>query len=70
MLTSVKTRLRNRFNLSVCELGAQESWSEAELAVAVVAGDKPQVDRVVDGVTRWLDADVRLELVQRVVEYF
>ena len=69
-MTSVKTRLRNRFNLSVCELGAQESWTEAELAIAVAAGSKPQADRVVDGVTRALDADGRFELVERVVEYF
>ncbi len=70
MISSVKTRLSNRFNLSIAELGNKESWTEAELGIAVVAEEKALADRVLEQVTRFLDADVRLELVHRVVEYF
>jgi uncharacterized protein YlxP (DUF503 family) len=69
-MSSVKTRLSNRFNLSIAEIGRKDSWSETELGIAVVAEEKAQVDRVLEQVTRFLDADVRLEVVHRVVEYF
>lgn len=70
VLSSVKARLTNRFNLSIAEIGNKESWTEAELGIAVVAEEKALADRVLDRVTRFLDADGRLEVVHRVVEYF
>ncbi len=69
-MSSVKTRLSNRFNLSIAEIGQKDSWTEAELGIAVVAEERALVDRVLEQVTRFLDADVRLEVVHRVVEYF
>jgi len=70
VISSVKTRLSNRFNLSIAELGNKESWTQAELGIAVVAEEKALADRVLEQVTRFLDADVRLEVVHRVVEHF
>ena len=70
MLSSVKQRLRNRFNLSISEVGAQESWREAELGIALVTQEKAQADSTVEAVTRFLDADGRFDIVHRLVEYF
>ena len=39
ILKSFKDRLRNKFNVSVAEVGALESCRRAELAVAMVAND-------------------------------
>jgi hypothetical protein len=70
VLSSVKQRLRNRFNLSISEVGAQESWREAELGIALVTQEKAQADSTVEAVTRFLDADGRFDIVHRLVEYF
>jgi uncharacterized protein YlxP (DUF503 family) len=70
VLSSVKQRLRNRFNLSISEVGGQESWREAELGIALVTQEKAQADSTLEAVTRFLDGDGRFEIVHRLVEYF
>ncbi len=70
VLQSVKKRLRNRFNLSVSEVGLNDRHAEAELGLAVVANGRKPVDRELEAVMRFLDADSRFEVVQRAVEYF
>ncbi len=39
IIKSVKDRLSNRFNVSVAEVDALDSWQRAELGVAMVAND-------------------------------
>ncbi len=70
VLQSVKKRLKTRFNLSVSEVGSQERHDECELAVAMVSTDRKPVDREFEAVMRFLDADVRFEVVHRLVEFF
>jgi len=68
VVTSVRERLRNRFNLSVAEVGSQDDWRTAELGLATVASDGVGIDKTIDAVTRFLDDDVRFELVERDVQ--
>jgi uncharacterized protein YlxP (DUF503 family) len=70
VVSSVKQRLRNRFNVAVAETGGHESWREAELGVVTVGGVRAVVDRELTAVTRFLDNDGRFEVVDRLVEYF
>ena len=39
VVRSLKERLRSRFNISIAEVGGQDSWQRAEVGVAVVALD-------------------------------
>lgn len=68
VVTSVRERLRNRFNLAVAEVGSQDDWRTVELGLATVASDGVGVDKTIDAVTRFLDDDVRFELVERDVQ--
>jgi uncharacterized protein YlxP (DUF503 family) len=70
VLSSVKRRLRNRFNVSVSEIGLHESHREAEVGIVTVAREKKQADREIEAVTRFLDRDGRFEVVDRLQEYF
>jgi len=70
VLSSVRRRLRNRFNVAVSEVDLHESHREAELAVVTVGREKKQVDREIEAVTRFLDGDGRFEVVDRLQEYF
>ena len=45
VLKRVKDRLRNRFNISVSEVAAQDVWQSATLGVAMVGSDKKYVYR-------------------------
>ena len=44
VIRSLKDRLRSRFNASVTEVGFQDKWQRATIAVCIVDGDKRQVE--------------------------
>ncbi len=66
---SVKERLRNRFNVAVAEVGAQDQWRTLELGVVTVGSDRVVVEREIEALTRFLDGDVRFEMIERDVVY-
>lgn len=68
VLRSVRDRLRNRFNVAVAEVGAQDQWRQIELGIVTVGSDRAVVDSELEAITRFLDGDVRFEMVERHVE--
>jgi uncharacterized protein YlxP (DUF503 family) len=70
VVTSVKERLRNRFNVAIAETGEKENWRHAEFGIVTVAEDRAKVDRTLEAVGRFLDGDARFEVVFRDVEYY
>lgn len=66
---SLLERARRRYNVAVAELGPDQVWTRAELAVACVSGSARQADRMLQEVLRWLERetagmieDVEMEL--------
>ena len=45
VVRSISQRLRNRFNVSVAEVGGQGTWQRAVLGLATVAGEAPTARR-------------------------
>ncbi|MFQ5801664.1 MAG: DUF503 domain-containing protein [Candidatus Methylomirabilales bacterium] len=50
ILRSIKDRVRNRFNVSIAEVGYLEEWQRATLAVACVSNEAKMVDEVLSKV--------------------
>ena len=48
VLRSIRRRLRNRFNLGVAEVDAQDKWQIAVLGLAAVGSDAVSLRRVLD----------------------
>jgi uncharacterized protein YlxP (DUF503 family) len=69
VLRSVRDRLRNRFNVAVAEVGSQDEWRVIELGIVSVGSDGKVVDAELSAITRFLDSDVRFEMVERDVEF-
>ena len=55
-LNRVKAHLRDRLHASVAEVGHQESWQRATLAVAVAGGSPTRCNEAADAIARALDA--------------
>jgi len=55
-LNSVKAHLRQRMGASVAEVGHQDSWQRATLAVALTGGSVRRCDEAADAIERALDA--------------
>ena len=62
VLASLKARLRNRFNVSVCESDFQDTWQRSELAVAAVTTDMRGARTVAEQVMAFLDREPRIVL--------
>jgi uncharacterized protein YlxP (DUF503 family) len=68
VLLSLKDRLRDKFNVSVAEVGDQELWQKAVLGIACVANEAAFVNQVLDQAINVIRAVPSLELVQSRIE--
>ncbi len=48
VIRSINRRIRNRFNLSVAEVGGQDKWQSCWLGLVVAGSDATTVRRVLD----------------------
>jgi uncharacterized protein len=56
VLRSVKDRIRKNFNVSIAEVGDNDQWQSAVLAVALVSNDKRFANRVLSKVVDFIEA--------------
>ena len=63
VLQSYKEKLRRKFQVSVCELGKQDSWAEAIIGVAYINSSGAQVERVMDNVISFGELVKKLEVI-------
>jgi uncharacterized protein YlxP (DUF503 family) len=68
VLRSVKDRLRQRFNVALAEVGAHDEWRNAELGIVSVAGERRELDKIVEKISYFLDGDGRFDIVHRELE--
>ena len=55
VLKSITTRLRNKFNVCVAEVGDQELWQLATLGVCCLSNDKRYTDEVLSKVVNFIN---------------
>lgn len=68
VLKSVKTKVRNRFNVSIAEVDWQEKWQRACLGIACVSGDRRFLDTTLNKVLNLILQESRLEVTDHAVE--
>ena len=68
VLSSLKERLHNRFNVSVAEVDHNELWQRSSLALAVVSNAGDHAGQVMDKAVRFIESDGRAQLLDFVVE--
>lgn len=69
VLTSLKTRLRRKFNVSVAEVDHHDKWQRCALAVVTAAVDRRTADSQCDKVLRFVEGDHRVEVADADQEY-
>lgn len=70
VLKSIKTKIRNRFNVSVAEVEHQDKWQRATLGIACVANERRFLDESLSKVLNFIINDDRIEIIDQVVEIF
>jgi uncharacterized protein YlxP (DUF503 family) len=62
IVRSLKARLRNEFEISAAEVGAQDLLERAELAVAAVGPDQVPLDQLLQNVLTFVEDNLDGEL--------
>jgi uncharacterized protein YlxP (DUF503 family) len=57
ILKSVKDRVHARFNVSIAEVGDNDSWRACSLAVTCVSNSAAQVNSVLSNVVRYIETE-------------
>ncbi|MGC1378218.1 MAG: DUF503 domain-containing protein [Anaerolineales bacterium] len=52
-------RLRREFNLSVAEIGLQDTWQEAVIGCAMIGSERAFLESALQTVARWVEANWR-----------
>ena len=55
VLKPLLSRLHREFNLATAEVGCNDVWQSAEVALVTVANDPGRVHAVLERVARWID---------------
>lgn len=59
---SLTAKIRNRFNVSACESGEQDTHQTIVIGIAAVAGDAAQADSILDNVLNFAAGNTEAEL--------
>jgi len=68
IIKSIKTKLQNKYNISIAEVEHQNLWQRAKFGVAVVSCDSKVVDSTLNKVLDFIDNDPRVEVINYQME--
>ncbi len=68
VLNSIKTKIRNKFNVSVAEVENNDKWQRCSLGIAVVSNDRKIIDSTLSQVVALIESDVRVEVIDHSLE--
>ncbi|HWP49990.1 MAG TPA: DUF503 domain-containing protein [Candidatus Limnocylindrales bacterium] len=55
VLNSIKSRIKNRFNVSIAEIGHLETWQRSTIGIAMVSNDKNYVNQELNKVINHIE---------------
>ena len=55
VVRSLKEKLKSKFNVSVSEVGNQDLWQSAQVAVVLVSPEKKQTEKMMDSVINFVE---------------
>lgn len=64
VLESIKKRVRQKFNVSIAEVGDTEKWQHGFLGLAIVSNANKFIDKVFSQVINLIENDSRLEVLK------
>lgn len=54
VINGIKDRLKNKFNISIAEVGDNDLWQRCTLGIAVVANERKFIDSVLDQIENYV----------------
>lgn len=70
ILKSLLDRVRGRFNVSIAEVDRQDLWQRATIAFACVTNERPQSDRILHTVVRFIETQADAQVTDYEIETY
>lgn len=70
IMLGLKDRLKNKFNVSISEIGSHDIWNRADLAVVTVSADRQRVESVLSSVMDFVEKYFEVEIISINEEIF
>lgn len=70
VLSSIKTKIQNKFNVSIAEVGHNELWQRALLGLATVTNEHKLIDQTYNRILEFLYQEDRLEVLKHQIEIY
>ena len=67
---SLIQRMRNKFNVSITEVGEQDLWQKAELGMAVVCHNGAGADSILEKIYSFVEMDNNVDIISSRVENY
>jgi uncharacterized protein YlxP (DUF503 family) len=70
IVRSMVGKVRNKFNMSIAEVGSNDRWQKIELGVSAIGNDRRHIDSSLNSVLRFLDSLCLAQIVDTEMEIF
>lgn len=67
-IKSLIGRLKARFNISIAEVGLNDSWQTTIVGFACVTNDSNHANEIISKVIKFIDGDSRVEIIEYNIE--
>ena len=68
IVKSIIGRISSRFNVSISEVGLNDSWKTSVIGLACVTNDTKHANEIISKVLRFIDGDSRVEIIDYNIE--
>lgn len=69
-VSSIKTRIRNKFNVSVSEVENNDKWQRITLGISMISNERKYIDMTMSEILKLIDGDGRMEIINHLTEVF
>lgn len=70
VLKSLKTKIRNKFNVSVAEVDNNDKWQRTTLGISTVSNDQKIANSVISKIVNFIEDDYRVQVVDYHIEIY
>lgn len=70
VLSSIKKRIRNKFNVSVSEIESNDKWQRITLGIAMISNERRYIDMTISEIINVIEGDGRMEIINHFTDVY
>jgi uncharacterized protein YlxP (DUF503 family) len=70
VLSSIKKRIRNKFNVSVSEIESNDKWQRITLGIAMISNERRYIDMTMSEILNVIEGDGRMEIINHFTDVY